>query len=67
MININLPYTDLEKIIRCLDHRLYDMDQEHHFFREEPSKEYFELIKIRDYLLGFTDSWNHVESKDPAG
>lgn len=66
-MNINMPLKDWEKVIRCLDHRLYEMDQENHFFQEEPSKEYYSLIEIRDYILAFTNPKNKIESKDPAG
>lgn len=66
-MNINMPLKDWELVISCLDHRLYDMDQENHFFQEEPGKEYYQLIEIRDYILSFTDPGNLVESKNPAG
>lgn len=66
-MNINLRLRDWDLVVKCLDHRLFDMDQEHNFFNEEPSKEYYQLIEIRDYILAFTEPGNRVESKDHAG
>lgn len=66
-MNVNLLLEDWEFIVKCLDYRLYEMDMEFRFYREEPPKEYYKLIRVRDSILSFTDSWNHVESKDHAG
>jgi hypothetical protein len=66
-MNINLPKEDWAKVVYCIDHRLYDMDQEAHFFQEEFSPEYYQLIEIRDYILSFTNPENTIESKNPTG
>lgn len=66
-MNINMPLKDWETVIYSLDHTLYHWDQENHFFQEEPSKEYYAMVEIRDYILAFTNAQNTIESKDPAG
>lgn len=66
-MNINMPLDDWNRVVYCIDHRLYHLDQENHFFDEEPGPEYYALIEIRDYILAFTNPENTIESKDPAG
>jgi len=58
---LNLPKEDLELIIEALDYRLYVLDQENHFFLEEPGSLYRELIEIRDYILSFTTQKESIE------
>lgn len=58
---LNLPKEDLELIIEALDYRLYVLDQENHFFQEEPGSLYRELIEIRDYILSFTTQKESIE------
>lgn len=53
---VNLPKEDWDLIIECIDQRLYHMDQENHFFSEEPGSVYYELIEIRDYILSITNT-----------
>jgi hypothetical protein len=60
MFFVNLPGGDWSLIVECIDHRLYHMDQENHFFQEEPGSKYHELIEIRDYILGLTYPQNRV-------
>ena len=60
MVFINLPKSDWSMIVECIDHRLYHMDQEYHFFQEQPGCKYYELIEVRDYILSFTEIGNRV-------
>lgn len=60
-IFVGMPEIDWALVVKVIDHRLYDMDQENHFFSEEPSKEYYHLIEIRDYILGFTNLESDVQ------
>ena len=60
-IFVGMPEIDWALIVKVLDHRLYDLDQECHFFGEEPSKEYYHLIELRDYILGFTNLESQVQ------
>ena len=57
MIFIYLRKEDWDLIIEALDYRLYVLDQENHFFQEEPGSVYHELIGIRDYILSQTLSF----------
>ena len=61
MLFINLPKEDWDLLIEAIDHRLYCMDQENHFFLEEPGSPYYELIEIRDYILSFTTPKESIE------
>lgn len=54
MMYIYMPKEDWELIIEAIDYRLYVLDQENHFFQEEPGSVYHELIGIRDYILSQT-------------
>lgn len=54
MIFVNMPKSDWDRVVEALDYRLYCMDQENHFYEEEPGSQYYELIEIRDYILGLT-------------
>jgi hypothetical protein len=56
-IFIGLTEKDWNMLVLCLDRRLMDLDQEAHFFQEEPRPEYYQLIELRDFILG------HVPSK----
>ena len=51
MILVSLPQEDWDLIVEAIDYRLYVLDQENHFFQEEPGSPYHELIEIRDYIL----------------
>lgn len=51
---VSLPSEDWELIIQSLDYRLYLLDQENHFFQEEPGSMYYQLIEIRDYIISLT-------------
>lgn len=59
-IFVGLTQGDWDLVTQALDHKLYDMDQENHFFNEEPGKIYYQLIEIRDYILSFTEPGNRV-------
>ena len=61
MIFIYMPKEDWELIIEAIDYRLYVLDQENHFFQEEPGSVYHELIEIRDYILSFTTPLESIE------
>jgi hypothetical protein len=61
MILVSLPKEDWDLIIEAIDYRLYVLDQENHFFQEEPGSTYHELIEIRDYILSFTTSVESIE------
>ena len=61
MIFIYLRKEDWDLIIEALDYRLYALDQENHFFQEEPGSPYHELIEIRDYILSFTTPVESIE------
>jgi len=61
MLFINLPKEDWDLLIEAIDYRLYCMDQENHFFLEEPGSSYHELIEIRDYILSFTTPKESIE------
>ena len=61
MIFIYLRKEDWDLIIEALDYRLYVLDQENHFFQEEPGSTYHELIEIRDYILSFTTPVESIE------
>ncbi len=60
-IFVGMPEIDWALIVNVIDRRLYDLDQECHFFEEEPSKVYYRLIELRDYILGFTNLESSVE------
>lgn len=66
MVFVNLPKGDWSLIIEAIDRRLYEFDQEMHFFQEEPRPAYYQLIEVRDYILSFlpqedfTDLGNRV-------
>ncbi len=51
---------DITTIVEGLDYKLYMMDQELHYYTEEPGPEYFKLVDLRDFLLTFTSSGNRV-------
>lgn len=65
-IFIGLTEKDWNMLVLCLDRRLMDLDQEAHFFQEEPRPEYYQLIEVRDFILAFlpkedfTDTGNRV-------
>ena len=61
MIFINLPKEDWDLIIGAIDLRLSFIDQETHFYQEEPGSTYYELIEIRDYILSFTTPLESIE------
>ena len=61
MLFINLPKEDWGLIVEAIDYRLYCMDQENHFFLEEPGSPYHELIVLRDYILSFTTPVESIE------
>ena len=61
MVYINLPKEDWDLVIQAIDYRLYCMDQENHFFLEEPGSPYHELIKVRDYIIAFTTQKESIE------
>lgn len=42
---------EVELIVEALDCWLYDRDQEYHFFEEEPTPKYYQVIEVRDSLL----------------
>ena len=56
-----MPKKDWDLVIDAIDYRLYCMDQENHFFQEEPKPSYHELIRIRDYILSFTTGIESIE------
>jgi len=55
MYKISLNKTEVEFLIDGLDHRLYDMDQEFHFYDEEPTPKYYQYIELRDTLIKLID------------
>lgn len=55
MYKISLNKAEVEFIIEALDHRLYHMDQEAHFFDEEPVPKYYLLIELRDTMIKLID------------
>lgn len=57
MIFINLPKEDWDLIIEAIDYRLYCLDQENHFYLEEPGSIYYELIELREYILAYKKSF----------
>lgn len=59
-MKVDLSGFELDVLIDTLDHRLYDMDQEFHFYDEEPTPKYYQLIELRDKLLALTDKRNAV-------
>lgn len=61
MIFINLPKEDWDLILDCINQRLSFLDQENHFFLEEPGTLNYELIEIRDYILSFTNPLESIE------
>jgi hypothetical protein len=61
MILTHLPKEDWDLIIGAIDYRLYTLDQEYHFFQEEPGSLYYELIEIRDYILSLTTPVESIE------
>jgi len=58
---------DLDLIIESLDYRLYLMDQENHFYHEEPTPTFNQLVEIRDFILGFTTGGNRIQSTSQPG
>lgn len=56
MYKISLNKTEVEFLIDGLDHRLYEMDQEFHFYNEEPTPKYYQYIELRDTLIKLIDS-----------
>lgn len=51
---------DINVIVEGLDYKLYMMDQELHYYAEEPGEDYFKLVDLRDFLLTFTNRENRV-------
>lgn len=64
---VGLTKEDLRLIVESLDYRLYLMDQENHFFQEEPTPTFNQLVDIRDFILGFTTDGNRVQSSSQPG
>jgi hypothetical protein len=50
MHKVNLSRFEVEVLVGSVNYRLYDMDQEFHFYREEPTPLYHQIIELRDKL-----------------
>ena len=64
---VGLTKEYLRLIVESLDYRLYLMDQENHFFQEEPTPTFNQLVDIRDFILGFTTDGNRVQFTSQPG
>lgn len=56
MYKISLSKFEVELLVEAMDRRLYDMDQEFHFYSEEPIPKYYQIIELRDTFLKLIDS-----------
>ena len=56
MYKISLNKFEVELLVEAMDRRLYDMDQEFHYYNEEPTPKYYQIIELRDILVKLIDS-----------
>ena len=56
MYKISLNKFEVELLVEAMDRRLYELDQEFHFFKEEPTPKYYQIIELRDTLVKLIDS-----------
>ncbi len=56
MYKISLNKFEVELLVEAMDRRLYDMDQEFHYYNEEPTPKYYQIIELRDTLVKLIDS-----------
>lgn len=55
LIEIGLVEEEVNMLIGSVDHRLWYLDQEYHFYNQEPDPKYYQLIDLRDFLLSLID------------
>jgi len=60
-MNMRFTKEEWDLVVEAIDYRLYCMDQENHFFLEEPGSPYYKLIEMRDYIIAFTSTAESIQ------
>lgn len=67
LILIGLSLSDAQLLLECIECRLHLMDQENQWFLEEPAEPYYQLVELAEFISGFTNSGNRVQSSSQPG